>query len=49
MSRGIYSNSHLGAELGTWRNMSTWDKETDTRKKEKDAFGEGRERFTDFT
>lgn len=28
--------------------MSTWDKDADTRKKEKDAFGGGRERFSDF-
>lgn len=43
------SSSLLGTKMGTRRNMNTWDKDTDIRKKEKDAFGGGRERFSAFT
>lgn len=43
------SNSHLGTKMGTWKNVNTWDKDTDIRKKEKDAFGGGRKRFSAFT
>lgn len=45
----LISKSHRETNMGIWRNVNTWDKDTDIRKREKDAFGEGRKRFSSFT